>query len=90
MTRRAKIPPERREKYRALLAGGAPPDTAYCVSIAGLRCGAKTRKGTPCKAPVVWWRGSIRCKLHGGMSTGAKTPEGKARALSNLKQNSAK
>ncbi|WP_269465191.1 HGGxSTG domain-containing protein [Klebsiella michiganensis] len=24
---------------------------------------------------------SGRCKLHGGMSTGAKTPEGKARQL---------
>ena len=28
-----------------------------------------------------------RCKLHGGMSTGPKTAEGKARALANLKQN---
>jgi len=26
------------------------------------------------------------CKLHGGLSTGPKTPEGKARALVNLKQ----
>lgn len=87
MTRRIKIPPpERIEKYRTLLAGGASEDTAFKVAIAGLRCGAKTRKDTPCKAPVVWWRGILRCKLHGGMSTGAKTPEGKARALANLKQ----
>lgn len=87
MTRRPKIPPERREKYCKLLAGGAPPDTAFKIAIAGLKCGAKTRKGAPCKAPVVWWRGSIRCKLHGGMSTGARSPEGNARALANLKQN---
>lgn len=88
MSRRPKIPPpERIEKYRALIAGGASPDTAYCVCIAGLRCGARTRKGTPCQAPVVWWRGIPKCKLHGGMSTGARTPEGRARALRNLKQN---
>lgn len=51
------------------------------------KCGATTRRGTPCQAPAVWWRGTGRCKLHGGLSTGAKTPEGKARALANLKQN---
>jgi len=86
MSRHPKIPPERREKYRALLASGSPPDSARCVAIAGLRCGAKTRRGTPCKAPVCWWRGILRCKLHGGMSTGARSPEGRARALANLRQ----
>ncbi|MGA6507207.1 HGGxSTG domain-containing protein, partial [Klebsiella sp. K769] len=29
---------------------------------------------------------SGRCKLHGGMSTGAKTPEGKARQLEGLRR----
>ena len=43
----------------------------------GLRCGAKTRSGTPCKNPAV--RGKARCRFHGGRSTGAKTPEGRAR-----------
>ena len=33
------------------------------------RCGAKTRKGTPCKNPCV--RGRNRCRMHGG-----KTPRG--------------
>jgi hypothetical protein len=28
-----------------------------------------------------------RCRLHGGLSTGPKTEEGKERALANLKQN---
>jgi len=28
-----------------------------------------------------------RCKFHGGMSTGPKTSEGRARALANLRQN---
>jgi len=41
------------------------------------RCGAKTRKGTPCKARALDW--SERCKLHGGASTGPKTQEGRAR-----------
>ncbi|HGN9221808.1 MULTISPECIES: HGGxSTG domain-containing protein [Klebsiella/Raoultella group] len=44
-----------------------------------MTCGATTRKGTPCKMTALYTSG--RCKLHGGMSTGAKTPEGKARQL---------
>ena len=42
-----------------------------------VRCGAKTRKGTPCRMKSE--PGKRRCKFHGGMSTGARTPEGKAR-----------
>ncbi len=34
--------------------------------------------------------GNIRCRMHGGWSTGPKTPEGKAKALLNLKQNNDK
>ena len=37
------------------------------------RCGAKTRKGTPCRSPAM---PNGRCRMHGGMSTGAKTAEG--------------
>ncbi len=41
------------------------------------KCGAKTRKGTPCQMrPIPWSR---RCRLHGGLSTGPKTAEGRAR-----------
>jgi hypothetical protein len=45
-------------------------------------CGAKTRKGSPCKAPPVWHNKDNkpmngRCKLHGGLSTGARTEAGK-------------
>ena len=55
------------------------------------RCGAKTRKGAPCKAPAVWDREhdrprNGRCRMHGGLSTGPKTIEGRLRALANLKQ----
>lgn len=42
-----------------------------------VRCGAKTRKGTPCQMKSE--PGRARCKFHGGMSTGAKTPEGRDR-----------
>ena len=39
-------------------------------------CGAKTRAGTPCKnLPMK----NGRCRMHGGASTGRKTPEGIAR-----------
>lgn len=41
-------------------------------------CGAKTRDGSVCKLPPLWPL-SNRCQLHGGLSTGPKTAEGKER-----------
>lgn len=46
-----------------------------------LRCGARTRRGTPCKRIDLY--GSGRCPLHGGLSTGPRTPAGKARSARN-------
>lgn len=40
------------------------------------RCGAITRKGTPCQAPAM---ANGRCRMHGGCSSGA--PVGNANAL---------
>ena len=40
-------------------------------------CGARTRSGEPCREMPV--SGKTRCRLHGGLSTGAKTAEGRAR-----------
>jgi hypothetical protein len=37
------------------------------------RCGAKTRKGTACRSAAM---PNGRCRMHGGMSTGPRTPEG--------------
>ena len=37
------------------------------------RCGARTRSGTPCKGPAM---ANGRCRMHGGPSTGPRTPEG--------------
>ncbi len=45
----------------------------------GRRCGAKTRAGGACQNPAIGGRN--RCKLHGGKSTGPRTPEGKARSI---------
>ena len=55
------------------------------------QCGAKTRAGGRCKATPVWDKPNNkpkngRCRMHGGLSTGARTPEGKLRALANLRQ----
>lgn len=47
-------------------------------------CNAKTKKGAPCKtrkAVFLTKKGTLRCKHHGGLSTGAKTREGKAKAF---------
>ena len=41
------------------------------------RCGAKTRQGNACQAPAM---PNGRCRLHGGKSTGPRTPEGLARS----------
>lgn len=45
------------------------------------RCGAKTRKGVPCVRKAV--PSKARCPNHGGMSTGPKTTEGKAKSALN-------
>ena len=37
------------------------------------RCGAKTRGGTPCRTAAM---PNGRCRMHGGKSTGPRTPEG--------------
>ena len=42
------------------------------------RCGAKTRNGTPCRAPAV--KGKRRCRMHGG-AAGSGAPKGNVNAL---------
>jgi hypothetical protein len=42
------------------------------------RCGARTRRGSPCGCPAI--RGKKRCRMHGGLSTGPRTPAGLARS----------
>ena len=40
-------------------------------------CGAKTRRQTPCQGPALQ---NGRCRMHGGLSTGPRTPEGLERS----------
>jgi uncharacterized protein YjcR len=40
-----------------------------------VRCGAHTRKGTPCQAPAV--RGRNRCRMHGGAKRSGAPPGNK-------------
>lgn len=51
-------------------------------NITGLRecrrCGARTRQGTPCRAPAV--RNKERCRMHGG-AKGSGAPKGNKNAL---------
>jgi len=45
-------------------------------------CGAKNRQGKPCQRRDIFKNG--RCKLHGGLSTGPKTLEGKRKSALNI------
>jgi hypothetical protein len=58
-----------------------PTSPPFPEELRGLTCGAKTRAGTPCKRKDLYRSG--RCKLHGGLSTGPTTDEGKRKAAMN-------
>lgn len=74
-------------------SGESPPSWAAHWIVQGkardatrrVVCGARRRRdGLPCQAKSQ--PGKLRCKWHGGRSTGPRTDEGKARALANLRQ----
>ncbi len=67
------------DAVRALAEGGNENATMNPMqkTHASPRCGAKTRKGIPCKAPAMR---NGRCRLHGGKSTGPRTLEGLERS----------
>jgi hypothetical protein len=48
--------------------------TRFGPNWPGIRCLAKTRRGTECQSAAYKHNG--RCRLHGGLSTGAKTQRG--------------
>jgi len=68
------------------LPAWAEPWLARCrqrESMKRVPCGARRRRdGKPCEALSV--PGKKRCRWHGGMSTGPRTPEGKAKVARNL------
>jgi hypothetical protein len=57
------------ERRRGWLKNGNPPGDFSNAA----RCGAKTRRGTPCQNGAM---PNGRCRLHGGLSTGPKTAAG--------------
>jgi hypothetical protein len=64
----ASLPPDRRGSLRN---GATPGDF-----LAARRCGARTRSGECCRQPAMR---NGRCRMHGGLSTGPRTAEGRAR-----------
>ena len=59
-------------------------NTRFGPDWPGIRCLAKTRRGTKCQSAAYKHNG--RCRLHGGLSTGARTLEGLQRiSEANLK-----
>ena len=67
------MPHEAHAPRRGWLKNGNPPGQVTNAP----RCGAKTRRGTPCQGPAM---PNGRCRMHGGPSTGPRTPEGLARS----------
>ena len=63
--------------HTALIEAGQ--GTRFGRNWSGKRCLARARRGSPCQNPAIG--GRTRCKLHGGKSTGPRTPEGKARSI---------
>jgi hypothetical protein len=57
------------EPRRGWLKNGNPPGDFTKAQ----RCGAQNRRGMPCRCPAM---SNGRCRLHGGLSTGARTAEG--------------
>ena len=58
------------------------------------RRGARCRDGSPCEAPPVWDKRldravNGRCRMHGGLSTGPKTEEGRRRIAESNRTRSA-
>jgi len=68
-TAAATLPPDRRGRLKN---GNRPGDF-----LAAPRCGARTRCDGECRQPAMK---NGRCRLHGGLSTGPRTPEGLARS----------
>jgi hypothetical protein len=73
---------------RFIESGGAtarprqPQYPAFPDECRGMPCGARTRRGTPCKRTDLEING--RCKFHGGRSRGPTSIAGKAASIANL------
>jgi hypothetical protein len=65
-------PHERPHEPRGWLRNGNRPGDPSRAP----RCGARNRRGLPCQCPAMK---NGHCRLHGGLSTGARTAEGRKR-----------
>ena len=86
---------DRAARQRAAAAGLTWLDPGYARLVprvdfgrfAELVCGATSKRtGKPCKRRDLYASG--RCKFHGGLSTGPKTPEGRAASARNGRRKS--
>ena len=73
MAKTVNEPRANRKKRPVLLKNGNPQGNPMNAP----RCGAKTRKGMSCRGPAM---ANGRCRMHGGKSTGPRTPEGLERS----------
>ena len=65
--------------------GTRPRNNAEQEASRRIPCGARRhRDGEPCRARSE--PGKRRCRFHGGMSTGPRTPAGRARSIANLRR----
>ena len=56
-----------------LIQAGKP--TRFGLNWSGRRCLARTRSGGQCQCPAM--KDKARCRIHGGLSTGPRTKDGK-------------
>lgn len=73
--KRMRVTTEHAREYQRLNQYPYPPEY-YAFT-----CGACTRAGTPCKRRDLWSNG--RCRLHGGLSTGPRTEQGRRQSAEN-------
>lgn len=72
-------------RARAYESGGLTRPEAEEQTAHRVVCGARRhRDGQPCQARSE--PGKLRCRFHGGCSSGPRTEEGRVRALANLRQ----
>lgn len=73
---------EKRRRWIAFWRDHAMDDVPFPDDLRGLKCGAMTKAGAPCKQ-IHLVRSNGRCKFHGGLSTGPKSEAGKEQARVN-------
>lgn len=72
-------------RARAYESGSRTPLPQAPAAAERVACGARRhRDGKPCQSKSE--PGKKRCRFHGGRSTGPRSPEGRARAIANLRQ----